>query len=264
MLEDETLAAATAVVRSLGKGATPIYEQSNYNHAAINGSVNGFGGNIIRLPGSDNATKRAFERELSALQSRIQYLEAKASTINAPGLPDTPNELGVSASPFDSGSPSTIRNGPFAPIRNLQGTARNPRVSHFLTARDDDNDGRQISGEDLRHIRNHVQKQAEEIQTQKETILDVSNRLHQQEEHTKATFSNIEHQDISQLQRELQKHQQANEAFQKALKEIGSIITNVANGDLRHKVLIHSKEMDPEITTFKQTVCMLSWSPRTR
>ena len=254
MREDETLAAATEVLRTLGKGTTPMYEHSQPNSALLNGSINGLIGSAIKLPGSDSITKRAFERELSALQSRVQYLEAKASTINASGLPDTPNELGGSASPFDSGSPGGLRNGNLAPSRFSPGTPKDTRLSHFLTARDEDQDGRQISAEDLRHVRNHVRKQAEEIQQQKETIADVSNRLRQQEDLAKVTFSNIEHQDIGQLQRELLKHQQANEAFQKALKEIGSIITNVANGDLNHKVLIHKIEMDPEITTFKQTV----------
>ena len=254
MREDETLAAATEVLRTLGKGATSMYEHSQPNSALPNGSTIGLSGNTVKLPGSDGITKRAFEQELSALQSRIQYLEAKASTINVPGLPDTPNELGGSASPFDSGSPGGLRNGNLPPSRFPLAAPRNARVYHFLTACDDDQDGRQISAEDLRHVRNHVRKQAEEIQQQKETISDVSNRLRQQEELTKATLRNIEHQDIGQLQRELLKHQQANEAFQKALKEIGSIITNVANGDLNHKVLIHKIEMDPEITTFKQTV----------
>lgn len=43
-------------------------------------------------------------------------------------------------------------------------------------------------------------------------------------------------------------------AFQKALREIGAIVTAVAMGDLSKKVLIHAKEMDPEITLFKRTI----------
>lgn len=46
----------------------------------------------------------------------------------------------------------------------------------------------------------------------------------------------------------------ANLAFQKALREIGAIVTAVAMGDLSKKVLIHAKEMDPEITLFKRTI----------
>ncbi|KAJ8611115.1 hypothetical protein MRB53_038110 [Persea americana] len=43
-------------------------------------------------------------------------------------------------------------------------------------------------------------------------------------------------------------------AFQKALREIGNIVTAVAQGDLSKHVLIHEKELDPEITTFKITL----------
>src|SRR5262249_4755759 len=60
--------------------------------------------------------------------------------------------------------------------------------------------------------------------------------------------------DIGTMKRELVKHQQANLAFQKALREIGIIVTAVANGDLSKKVKIHAKELDPEITTFKRTI----------
>jgi osomolarity two-component system sensor histidine kinase NIK1 len=38
------------------------------------------------------------------------------------------------------------------------------------------------------------------------------------------------------------------------LKEIGTIITAVANGDLSKKVLIHAMEKDPEIAKFKHTI----------
>ena len=56
------------------------------------------------------------------------------------------------------------------------------------------------------------------------------------------------------MKRELAKHQQANTAFSKALREIGDIVTKVAAGDLSKKVLIHAKELDPEIATFKKTI----------
>ena len=69
-----------------------------------------------------------------------------------------------------------------------------------------------------------------------------------------SAIGKVEAEDITQLERELRKHQQANEAFQKALKEIGTIITNVANGNLNQKVEVHLVEMDPEITNFKKTI----------
>ena len=76
----------------------------------------------------------------------------------------------------------------------------------------------------------------------------------EQKERAARTLVNVEHTQINSLERELLKHQQANEAFQKALKEIGTIITNVAKGDLSQKVQIHAVEMDPEIATFKRTI----------
>ena len=64
----------------------------------------------------------------------------------------------------------------------------------------------------------------------------------------------LEEERVAALERELWKHQKANEAFQKALREIGEITTAVARGDLSKKVRINSKEMDPEITKFKRTI----------
>lgn len=120
---------------------------------------------------------------------------------------------------------------------------------------DDDLDGIWIvREEDITYLRNHVQKQAEEISAQKEIIAQVRQELQQQQEYTARALDKVEHEDVKVLQRELRKHQQANEAFQKALREIGAIITNVANGDLSMKVQIHPVEMDPEITTFKRTI----------
>lgn len=64
----------------------------------------------------------------------------------------------------------------------------------------------------------------------------------------------LEQERVATLERELWKHQKANEAFQKALREIGEIVTAVARGDLSKKVRMNSVEMDPEITTFKRTI----------
>jgi osomolarity two-component system sensor histidine kinase NIK1 len=108
--------------------------------------------------------------------------------------------------------------------------------------------------EEIAYLQNRVSLQAEEIQLQKEIITRVREELRQQEEQTKRALVKVEREDVGVLERELRKHQQANEAFQKALREIGSIITQVANGNLSMKVQIHPLEMDPEITTFKRTI----------
>lgn len=104
------------------------------------------------------------------------------------------------------------------------------------------------------YLRDCVQRQADEIQLQKDVITRIREELRNQEEQTKRALVKVQHEDVFLLERELWKHQQANEAFQKALREIGGIITQVANGDLSMKVQIHPLEMDPEITTFKRTI----------
>jgi osomolarity two-component system sensor histidine kinase NIK1 len=52
----------------------------------------------------------------------------------------------------------------------------------------------------------------------------------------------------------LRKSQNANRAFQRALREIGDVVIAVAQGDLSKKVTVHAQEMDPEIVKFKDTI----------
>lgn len=118
----------------------------------------------------------------------------------------------------------------------------------------EDNDGGDNYEDNISYLRNRVQLQADQIQLQKDIIAQVREELRLQEERTQRTLVKVEHEDVRVLERELRKHQQANEAFQKALREIGGIITQVANGDLSMKVQIHPLEMDPEITSFKRTI----------
>ena len=111
-----------------------------------------------------------------------------------------------------------------------------------------------MSEDDIGYLREHVEKQAEEIKSQKHTIAEISTALHQSDEEARKALFKVENEDVSLLERELHKHQQANEAFQKALREIGGIITQVANGDLSMRVQIQASEMDPQIATFKMTI----------
>ncbi len=256
MFPEETVAAATEIIRDLGRCATPSFDTAEFKLVSPDNVGIGLEATKISLPGEDSATKKAFEKELSDLALRIQYLEAKASTIDHRGLPNTPNELGVVASPFGANSlPAPPRNVISLPVRQGSASSRSARVSNLLAARETGDDGRRsFSEEELGQLRDHVQKQAEEIRSQKEVITSVSEQLDEQQKQTTRAFIKIEHGDVGTLERELKKHQQANEAFQKALKEIGSIVTAVANGDLSKKVQIHSVEMDPEITTFKRTI----------
>ena len=227
MVEDETLAAATGVVRNLAKGLATSYNPSEHRLSPEIVSTNGLQAERIILPGPDNATKQSFEQELSALALRVHYLEAKACTVNNQMLPATPNEFGTPSSPFSSNrATGQLQDISPSPPRQGSGSSRHARVSNLLAVRESGSEGRRIfSEEDLGHLREHVQKQAEEIRSQRETIVSVGEQLHEQQARAERTFVKVENEDISRLQRELHKHQQANEAFQKALKEIGTIIS---------------------------------------
>ena len=251
MVEEESVAAAIGIIRNLAKGAIPTYNPPDYRLSSINGTLS----SKIKLPGSENVTKRSLEQELSDLCTRVQYLEAKASTVNNPALPDTPSEFGIPTSPFGSSYYAANPNCNTTPSRQgSMGSARHARVSNLLAVQENgDTDNRIFTQEELGQLRDHVQRQAQEIKTQRETIASVQDELKKRED-AEQTFFKTEHKGIDALQWELSKHQKSNAAFQKALKEIGTIITNVAKGDLSHKVLIHSVEQDPEIRTFKQTI----------
>lgn len=244
MTSEETLSAASAFICDLARSVAPSYNPPEFSLPTKQATKG-----RISLPGASSNSKRSLELELSALASRIRFLEDKASTINHQGLPDTPSEFGPTSPFVLNSSTASSRNGIARPIPQLSGSTRQARVTTLLAG-----NSTTISEEDLGHLRDHVGKQAEEIKSQSETISSIKEEIAQHERSLKRTFGKVEAEDLAQLERELYKHQQANEAFQKALKEIGTIITNVANGNLDQKVQIHPVEMDPEIATFKRTI----------
>lgn len=254
MLDQQTTAAVAGVLSNLAKSYDPAIDGSFTGQVAANGGKL----NRIFLPGPESPTKTALELELSALAARVQYLEAKASTVNDNTFPITPGEPTVS-SPFASGSPTnTPRTLGSIPMRHSSSASRDRTtwVENWLAK--DAADEQQApstnpTGKQLGYLRDHLNKQAEQIKSQREHIDSLSAEVNRHLRDQDAAFGHgIE--DIGALKRELGKHQQANLAFQKALREIGSIVTAVANGDLSKKVLIHAKELDPEITTFKRTI----------
>lgn len=261
--EDETLAAATAIIRELAQGsASPRNSQTSTRR--ISASGDGLTLPTYKLPGAATPVKNAFEAEIAALQRRIQYLEARADSVGQT-LPDTPGEVQRPTSPFAKSvpfpSPNTDSARSLANGRSTrQQSITNPaaRVSNLLAARDpqltERDPERVVSEDDISYLREHVEKQAEQIKTQRDTIAEISAGLQKSEEQAKRAFMKVEHDDVGVLERELRKHQQANEAFQKALREIGDIITQVANGDLSKRVQIQATEMDAEIAAFKVTI----------
>lgn len=254
MSQEETFAAATAIFRDLAKTSTPAFDSPNYDLQARNENTLHRG--KITLPGLDTPSKRAFETELASLANRIQYLEAKANTISHQSLPDTPSEWNGPSSPFDprlsNGQP---RSGSSGPIRqgSASGATRNGRLSSILPLRAGGRALNEEASSQIQEAAEQIDNHLSHIKNLKQNSSMLEGRVQELQGQLNDSIQ-IEQKEIVKVQRELRKHQQANEAFQKAFREIGTIITNVANGDLGHKVQIHDVEMDPEIVTFKKTI----------
>ncbi|KAK4238665.1 hypothetical protein C8A03DRAFT_33316 [Achaetomium macrosporum] len=216
MSGNSSLAAATAVIKSLAVDAT--------TPPALSGDSPS-----IKLPGPDTAEKTELERELAALVRRVHHLEARANSATTNVFPDTPNETADTLFADD-------RKG--HRIRYPPGLPRN---------------GLPID-EALEGLREHVDDQSKLLDSQRQELDGVNEQLLQQKKLQEKALAIIEQERVATLERELWKHQKANEAFQKALREIGEIVTAVARGDLSKKVRLNSVEMDPEITTFKRTI----------
>ncbi|KAF2731612.1 two-component osmosensing histidine kinase [Polyplosphaeria fusca] len=250
----ETHVAISHFLSNLAKQHDPALDASFGGQIAANGAK----ANVPTLPGADSAEKSNLEHELAALAARVQYLEAKANVVDNHIFPMTPGEPGVNSPFLHAATPvPAARNGVPPGRRSSTKDQRASWVSNWLAAKESNGDSQApaaaLTEEQLNYLRDHLNKQADQIKNQREHIEDLRAEV------TKQLSSNnqaYEHgiEDIGALKRELVKHQQANLAFQKALREIGSIVTAVAMGDLSKKVLIHAKEMDPEITLFKRTI----------
>ncbi|KAJ5572326.1 CheY-like superfamily [Penicillium sp. DV-2018c] len=110
-----------------------------------------------------------------------------------------------------------------------------------------------VSDADLLQARAALQhQQSPELSVPREFIsLIVDELIYRRESHSSVAEIELE---CSNLRKELRKHTHINEAFQKELREIGEIITQVAHGDLSQRARMHPLEMSPDIATFKQTI----------
>ena len=242
MSEDTVSGALAAVLSGLARPRSSIV------------SSNGI--KPILLPGEDSVQKQLLEQELTALAGRIRELEIRAVSPVGANLPVTPNEQQTS-------SPILAPNTRTPHSRKSSRETQTTYVNNLLTNRPKSSAGEAIGASaggltdaQLDQIRDHVNRQADEISRQQAFIENVGSQLAEQHKATQLALGGLNQgvEEINALKRELAKHQQANTAFQKALREIGGIITNVANGDLSKKVFIHAKELDPEIFKFKQTI----------
>ncbi|KAL9030858.1 MAG: hypothetical protein Q9196_001057 [Gyalolechia fulgens] len=251
MPDEDLLSEVISVIRGLANNAFSPDDSPYFSLPGTYGSLkpNASHGKIT-LPGESSGLKRDLEKELTALSTRIQHLEARASAAHKQILPDTPSYSGGPTSPFAIyGSTPSPRKPTGLPARSFSGSTRQAHVSSLLAG-----NNRSFSDEDFGHLREHVDRQAQEIKMQRDTISDVSDQLRHQQEEAHHAFVLAHNEEINKLQKELVKNQQANLAFKKILKDIGTIVTNVANGDLNHKVQINDKEMDDEIRDFKKTI----------
>ncbi|KMU80156.1 sensor protein gacS [Coccidioides immitis RMSCC 3703] len=223
--------AAAAIIQGLAKDV-PESISLPFNGRKQTQPTNGIDSVKVKLPGEDSEGKVALERELSALVRRVNTMQT-----------------------FVPPSRRSGRTSSLMSARSLKNGQNNESsVDNSDEVNDEDSDSEDNYEDNISYLRNRVQLQAEQIQLQKDIISQVREELRHQEERTQQALVKVEHEDVRVLERELKKHQQANEAFQKALREIGGIITQVANGDLSMKVQIHQLEMDPEITSFKRTI----------
>jgi osomolarity two-component system, sensor histidine kinase NIK1 len=203
----------------------------------------------VKLPGHDTAEKRSLERELNALATRIQQLEARAAAGANAIFPDTPSETADSL--FGHESVSSPSQGPrFPPTKNK--LAHRDSRNGSIDAPPQKNG--QLTEQALEGLREHVDDQTKLLNSQRQELAGVNAQLLEQKQLQENVLAMIEQERVATLERELWKHQKANEAFQVALREIGEIITAVAHGDLSKKVRMNSVDMDPEITTFKATI----------
>jgi osomolarity two-component system, sensor histidine kinase NIK1 len=238
MADQPALAAAAILVKSLAndpKLSATIHSRNDQP--------------LCKLPGPDSSAKDTLERELSALAARIQRLEAKASISNAPVFPDTPSE--TIDSMFGAESPSPTSNNGKSYMRS--------KVTPAASARAANQDERlfktiPLTDEALEGLREHIDDQSKLLDNQRQELTHVNAQLVEQKQLQEKALKILEEERVAALERELWKHQKANEAFQKALREIGEIVTAVAHGDLSKRVRMNSVEMDPEITTFKRTI----------
>lgn len=233
-----------SILSNLAKQYTPLEEHS-FPTSAI---ANGIKSTRISLPGDNTVEKQTLERELTALAARIHILESRATSGTA-SLPITPNEPLISPFPHID-APVTPRSSGNTPRQRSVSW-----VNTILGKGDGESHPRQLTDEQFLHMREMFDQQEREIQSQKEIIDDIKSQMEQQRTATKQALETLgTSSSIDQMKREIDKNAQINATYQKVLKDIGTIITAVANGDLSKKVLIHATEKDPEIARFKQTI----------
>lgn len=251
MADQSALVAAAAIVRGLAADS----------NASVTIHRVGGADKSIELPGPETPAKLQLERELAALVHRVHHLETRANSAGTTAFPDTPNETTDSVFGDEASSPTGPGRDASKPTRQVSvtrngggGGGGGGGGSGSVPAVDQLTAGVPLTDEALEGLREHVDDQSKLLDSQRQELAGVKAQLLQQEQLQEKALAIIEQERVATLERELWKHQKANEAFQKALREIGDILTAVARGDLSKRVRLNNVEMDPEITTFKRTI----------
>ncbi|KOC13577.1 hypothetical protein AFLA70_292g001311 [Aspergillus flavus AF70] len=213
----------------------------------------------LRIPGQQSEEKMAFHKGLVAVVRLVQHLRCTA-TAPMPILftPDKEDEFifqpqiansahfpehGMMSHGFRGSVPNVPAKRPAAPTWRLA----NPIENRQVVSKTAENP---IEGE-IESLQSAIRSQGEEVTLRKDQVTHILTELCESRQ-VEARQEYIRK--IKNLEHDLQKHQRVNEAFQMALREIGEIITQVANGNLSTKVHVRRMEMDPDISTFKITI----------
>ena len=195
----------------------------------------------VSLPGADSEAKKRFEAELQRLTSRVRQLEIAAHRVPIGIAPYTPSE----PSDVQSKVGSISQYGSyFEPVANTTGSDMGSPPAKRLRPDEEAFSPPPWRPGDETSMAYRAHQESTNLNVQYFT------RAHL----PPGVGNKCEDESVAALSRELLKHQKANEAFQKALREIGQIVTAVARGDLTMKVHMNEEELDPEIHTFKRTI----------
>jgi osomolarity two-component system sensor histidine kinase NIK1 len=169
----ETYSSVSAIIRNLARQHDPARDPSFSAQVSANGAKTA----AIALPGPESEEKTQLEQELSALCSRIDFLEHKNSLASTKQgqLPLTPAQ-----EPPEDGvlyTPAGVlrgNNGPPAQGRRGSNKERAIWVSNWLAAKESNGDPEQpaaaLTEEQLNYLRVHLNQQADQIRNQREHI----------------------------------------------------------------------------------------------
>ena len=233
------LEAITAIIRSVTIGSPgasanlPVFQSSLFHTNELH----------VKLPGHESAAKSALENELASLLYKAHQLDLGRKRCSTQTGPDMSDGALVAKSTLGDVSDSPMQSLKDSPSQSTVSSPDDPEsvVDYWLRG--------------PTHIQPTIDREPFiEYQAAYREQNGFYSKSFEYGWLREPPFPTAEMERIAVLEEELKKHKQANEAFQKALREIGEIITAVARGDLSKKVQIHSDEVDSGISEFKCTI----------